>query len=162
MGGYWGFHQTQWPGDTGTEFRNCVNVYEVIMKNDLKSAEAILESWTPRRPSQGLRSRIFGAKPKVDTEPSEAGYQLSWLAPVSVAFLATFLAMGQSATSLSLPPMLSQAISEPGLASYMVAHSPHNSFDNTVGSIDISFSSTTPHGSLSTHVSLLGTNTVRP
>lgn len=122
--------------------------------------DAILSSWTPRRPSRGLKDRIFGAKAEKD--PADTGFELTWLAPVSVAFMATFLALGQNPTSLPLPPLLLQAISEPGLATYMVAHSPHNSFDNTVGSIDVSFSSTTPTGTLSTHVSLLGTNTVRP
>lgn len=122
--------------------------------------DAILRSWTPRRPSRGLKARIFGAK--TERDPGDAGFELTWLAPVSVAFMATFLALGQNPTALPLPPLMQQAISQPGLASYMVAHSPHNSFDNTVGSIDVSFSSTTPPGTLSTHISLLGTNTVRP
>lgn len=122
--------------------------------------DAILGSWIPRQPSRSLKDRIFGAA--VERETVEASFELRWLAPVSVAFMATFLAIGQNPTSLPFTPRLMQAISEPGLASYMVAHSPHNSFDNTVGSLDVSLSSTTPPASLSTHVSLLGTNTLRP
>ncbi|MBL9166535.1 MAG: hypothetical protein JNN07_02200 [Verrucomicrobiales bacterium] len=130
------------------------------MKNDLKSIEAILASWTPRRPSPALKDRIFGPKPEKD--PVEVGFRMTWLAPASVAFVATFLALGQTPSTLTLSPRLAQAISDPELASYMAAHSPHNSFDNTVGSIDVSFSSTTPPSTLSTHMSLLGTNSVRP
>ena len=57
------------------------------MKNDLKSLEAILASWTPRRPSRALKDRIFGPKPEKD--PVEVGFRMTWLAPASVAFVAT-------------------------------------------------------------------------
>lgn len=120
----------------------------------------ILASWTPRPPSRRLRHRLFPLR--AEKESGEPGLQLSWLAPVSVAFVATFLAIGQSPSALPFPTLFSKAIMEPGLASYLGTHSPHNSFDSTLGLGDVSLSSTTPPASLSTHVSLLGTNTVRP
>ena len=54
---------------------------------EMDSLETQLRSWQPRRPSAGLKRRIFSARPDVPTNATFLG----WLAPVTACALLTLL-----------------------------------------------------------------------
>lgn len=123
-----------------------------------------MESWTPRRPSPTLKARIFGSEATAaPLESTLFGLDMNWrfLATATAAFLMLLILAGahpSTLTRLSSGNLSTLALSQPDFASYLGNHSPHNNLALN----DASFASTTPAPTLSTHPSLLGTNTVRP
>lgn len=123
-----------------------------------------MESWTPRRPSPTLKARIFGPEASATTlDATLFGFDMNWrlFATASAAFLILLIMAGahpSTLTRLSSGNLSTLALSQPDFASYLGNHSPHNNLALN----DASFASTSPAPNLSTHPSLLGTNTVRP
>jgi hypothetical protein len=55
--------------------------------NDWNDLETQLRSWTPRRPSKGLESRIFAAAAASAPAAAAAPLRLHWLAPAMAGLL---------------------------------------------------------------------------
>ncbi len=80
--------------------------------------ETQLRSWQPRRPSAGLKRRIFSARPGA---PGNAAF-LGWFAPVTACALFTVLVLNSSsalpAVSRSHGMMMSMILSNQSCAAY--------------------------------------------
>jgi len=80
--------------------------------------ETQLRSWQPRRPSAGLKRRIFSARP--DT-PAPAAF-LGWLAPVTACALLTLLVFNPASnlpgSSTSRGAMMGMVMSNQNYAAY--------------------------------------------
>jgi len=80
--------------------------------------ETQLRSWQPRRPSAGLKRRIFSARP--DT-PTPAAF-LGWLAPVTACALLTLLVFNPAnslpGSSTSRGAMMGMVMSNQNYAAY--------------------------------------------
>ena len=85
---------------------------------EMNLPEAQLRSWQPRRPSAGLKRRIFSARP--DT-PTPAAF-LGWLAPVTACALLTLLVFnsgsGLPVGSNSRGVMMAMVLSNQNYAAY--------------------------------------------
>ena len=60
--------------------------------NELNSWETQLRSWTPRRPSAGLKARLFGRSAAARRERQ---FALGWLAPATVCLLMILVTFNQ-------------------------------------------------------------------
>jgi hypothetical protein len=61
--------------------------------NDPKSWENLLEKWEPRRPSEGLRARLFG-RARVAREAVPTPTMAAWLVPAALCGLLLVLMAG--------------------------------------------------------------------
>jgi len=77
-----------------------------------------LRSWQPRRPSAGLKRRIFSAQPGT---PTAAAF-LGWLAPVTACALLTLLVFNPAnslpSSSTSRGAMIAMVLSNQNYAAY--------------------------------------------
>jgi len=80
--------------------------------------ETQLRSWQPRRPSAGLKRRIFSAQPGT---PTAAAF-LGWLAPVTACALLTLLVFNPAnslpSSSTSRGAMIAMVLSNQNYAAY--------------------------------------------
>jgi len=80
--------------------------------------ETQLRSWQPRRPSAGLKRRIFSARP---VTPAPAAF-LGWLAPVTACALLTLLVFNPASSlpgsSTSRAAMMGMVLSNQNYAAY--------------------------------------------
>jgi hypothetical protein len=89
--------------------------------NRPKPLETLLKDWKPRRPSPGLRARLFGPVP----EPRRARPGTwPWLAPVTVSLLLLVLTFNVRTGGLRLSdatpvPMLALTLSNQSVAAYL-------------------------------------------
>jgi hypothetical protein len=87
-----------------------------------------LRSWTPRRPSAGLRSRLFGARPAARRNPV---ISLNWLAPATGCLLLLFVTVSQQGggwTRSSVSgetPIVALTLSNQSLAAYFPGSFPY-------------------------------------
>ena len=91
--------------------------------NELNPWETPFRSWTPRRPSAGLKARVFGRAVGVE-RPWR--FSLSWLAPVTVCLLLFFVTIGQRngelarlASASNQMPIIAVTLSNVSLAAYL-------------------------------------------
>jgi hypothetical protein len=86
---------------------------------EMNLPETQLRSWQPRRPSAGLKRRIFFARPGT---PTTAAF-LGWLAPVTACALLTLLVFnsgnGLPAGSSSHGTMVAMILSNQNYAAYV-------------------------------------------
>ena len=94
-----------------------------------------MHSWTPRRPSAGLKSRLFPKGPEAESDPADP-IAWRWLAPAMGACVTALVFLAQSHNGLGehaayrLTPTL--ALSNIDLATYYAAApSDHNLLQNT-------------------------------
>ena len=91
--------------------------------NELNPWERSFRSWTPRRPSAGLRARIFGRTAAVE-HPRH--FSLSWLAPATVCLLLLWVCvsqrsgeLGRLAAASNQMPIIAVTLSNVSLAAYL-------------------------------------------
>ncbi len=89
--------------------------------NPPESWETLLTAWKPRRPSPGLRARLFG--PARQSRPVGVG-ALPWLVPASVSVLLFALSFtlrtGEWRWAGSAPePMMAMTLSNQSVAAYL-------------------------------------------
>ena len=91
--------------------------------SELNPWETPFRSWTPRRPSAGLKARIFGRTVAVE-RPRH--FSLSWLAPVTVCLLLFFVTVNQRsgelarlASASNQIPIIAVTLSNVSLAAYL-------------------------------------------
>jgi len=91
--------------------------------SELNPWETPFRSWTPRRPSAGLKARIFGRTVAVE-RPRH--FSLSWLAPVTVCLLLFFVTLAQRngelarlASASNQMPIMAVTLSNVSLAAYL-------------------------------------------
>ena len=89
--------------------------------SELNPWETPFRSWTPHRPSAGLKARIFGRSAAVE-RPRH--FSLSWLAPVTVCLLLFFVTFTQRngqlarlASASNQMPIMAVTLSNVSLAS---------------------------------------------
>ena len=86
--------------------------------NEMNLPETQLRSWQPRRPSAGLKRRIFSAPPAA---PTAAAF-LGWLAPVTACVLLTVLVFnsgnGLSVGSAGRQTTIAMVLSNQSYAAY--------------------------------------------
>ena len=142
--------------------------------NPLKTMEERLKAWTPRRPSPGLKRRLFGVggsrlstafsaqvSDAASSEAAEVAFRAGWLAPTFAAFVIGFFMVVEPGSrrswvsSADLGTMM--AFSQPELSSYYGAgdHAPHNTWGTAT------LESTKPGTSLSTQLRFFATNSVK-
>src|SRR5881396_3233356 len=97
--------------------------------NKLNPWETPFRSWTPRRPSAGLKARVFGGAMAVE-RPRHVS--LGWLAPATVCLLLFFVTVSQRSGELARLaagsnqiPIMAVTLSNVSLAAY-----PPESFAN--------------------------------
>ena len=91
--------------------------------NELNPWETPFRSWTPRRPSAGLKARVFGRALAAE-RPRHVS--LGWLAPATVCLLLFFVTVSQRsgelarlASASSQMPMIAVTLSNVSLAAYL-------------------------------------------
>src|SRR5438128_10405586 len=91
--------------------------------NDWNDLERQLRCWTPRRPSRGLKARLFG--PFVAVR-SERRWAFRWLAPATVCLLLLFVTFNQRngelarlAAGSNQVPMMAVTFSNASFAAYL-------------------------------------------
>src|SRR5262245_8369157 len=91
--------------------------------SELNPWETPFRSWTPRRPSAGLKARIFGRSRALE-RPRH--FALSWLAPVTVCLLLFFVTFTQHngdlsrlASASNQTPIMAVTLSNVSLAAYL-------------------------------------------
>lgn len=88
--------------------------------------ETQLRSWTPRRPSQGLKARLFGRRP---LPRAGARLSLGWLAPATACLLLLFVTFNQTGGGLSVTspqgPIVAMTLSNVSLAAYLPGSFPY-------------------------------------
>jgi hypothetical protein len=83
---------------------------------ELKVTETQLRSWCPRRPSAGLKQKIFSAEAVVPT----ATWLWGGLAPTMACALLTLMAFNHGGDGLGQKPMMAMVLSNQTLATYAV------------------------------------------
>ena len=89
--------------------------------NPPESWETLLRDWKPRRPSPGLRARLFGAAPRPRVaRPST----WPWLAPATISLLLLLVTFrprsgGLESGDAAPPSMLALSLSNQSVASYL-------------------------------------------
>ena len=85
--------------------------------------ERPFRSWTPRRPSAGLKARVFG---RGVAAGHSRHFSLSWLAPATVCLLLFFVTFSQRSDDLARlasasnqMPIIAVTLSNVSLASYL-------------------------------------------
>ena len=85
---------------------------------EMNLPETQLRSWQPRRPSAGLKRRIFSARPGT---PATAAF-LGWLAPATACALLTLLVFNSGnslpGSSTSRRAMMAMVLSNQNFAAY--------------------------------------------
>jgi hypothetical protein len=90
--------------------------------SEWKELETQLRSWIPRRPSAGLRSRVFGAGAAAGRHPAIAW---NWLAPATGGVMLLFVTLSQQNGAWSRfgvsgeAPMVALTLSNQSLAAYL-------------------------------------------
>lgn len=91
--------------------------------NELNPWETQFRSWKPRRPSAGLKARIF-ARTAAAERPRQ--FSLSWLAPVTVCLLLLLVTVRQRggelahlASASNQMPIMAVTLSNVSLAAYV-------------------------------------------
>ena len=91
--------------------------------NKLNPWETPFRSWTPRRPSAGLKARVFGRAVTVE-RPRRVS--LGWLAPATVCLLLFFVTISQRsgelarlASASNQMPIIAVTLSNVSLAAYL-------------------------------------------
>ena len=97
--------------------------------SELNPLETQLRSWTPRRPSPGLKARLFGGRQRPRTE---ARLSLGWLAPVTACLLLLFVTFNQTGGGLAgvsatagQGPIVAMTLSNVSLAAYLPGSFPY-------------------------------------
>ena len=97
--------------------------------NELNPLETQLRSWTPRRPSQGLKTRLFGNPSRAEARSRLAPV---WLAPATACLLLLFVTFNQTggglarvAVSSVQGPMVAMTLSNVSLAAYLPGSFPY-------------------------------------
>src|SRR5207253_9564785 len=92
--------------------------------------ETQLRSWTPRRPSAGLKGRVFG--PSVGVAPGRP-FAFGWLAPATVCVLLLFVTFNQRegelarlAASSDQVPLMAMTLSNMSFAAYLPGSFAHD------------------------------------
>ena len=90
---------------------------------DLNHWETPFRSWTPRRPSAGLKARVFGRAAAVERARH---FSLGWLAPATVCLLLFFVTVNQRSGQLARlgaasnqMPIMAVTLSNVSLAAYL-------------------------------------------
>src|SRR5262249_31310205 len=92
------------------------------MNDSIKDLETRLHSWTPRRPSAGLRARIF-ARPAVVERQAGAGFW--WVAPGTGCLMLWFVTLKQRnsefirLTGTDQAPLMAVTLSNMSFAAYL-------------------------------------------
>jgi len=91
--------------------------------NEWNHWETPLRSWTPRRPSAGLKARVFG---RAVAAARPRHFSLGWLAPATVCLLLLFLTASQRsgelarlASASNQMPIIAVTLSNVSLAAYL-------------------------------------------
>ena len=84
----------------------------------LNATEAQLRSWQPRRPTAGLKQRIFNPVTTATTTPS-ANRWWGALAPAMACVLFTLMAFKHDGDTLDTKPVLSMVMSNQSRATYV-------------------------------------------
>ena len=91
--------------------------------NESKHWETPFRSWTPRRPSAGLKARVFG-RAAAGERPRH--FSLGWLAPATVCLLLFVVTLGQRgdelarlASASNQMPIIAVTLSNVSLAAYL-------------------------------------------
>ena len=90
--------------------------------NELNHWETPFRSWTPRRPSAGLKARVFGRALAVKRRRH---LSLGWLAPATVCLLLFFVTVNQRSGELARlaasnqMPIMAVTLSNVSLAAYL-------------------------------------------
>ena len=91
--------------------------------NELNHWETPFRSWTPRRPSAGLKARVFG-RAVVAGRPRH--FSLGWLVPATVCLLLCFVIVSQRSGELARlaaasnqMPIIAVTLSNVSLAAYL-------------------------------------------
>jgi len=91
--------------------------------NEWNHWETPLRSWTPRRPSAGLKARIFGRSVAAE---GPRHFSLGWLAPATVCLLLLFVTVSQRsgelarlASASNQMPIIAVTLSNVSLAAYL-------------------------------------------
>ena len=120
--------------------------------NEMKQIEALLRSWTPRRPSARIERRLFappaGVKPRAD-------FRLAWAAPTGVALLLTCLLFTQRTTNTVSASVGSGALFAAALSNQSVAPWLPGNFACEQNAVRESFEWTNGSGWISSNGSLL-------
>ena len=66
--------------------------------NEWNHWETPFRSWTPRRPSAGLKARLFG---RAAAAGRPRHFSLGWLAPATVCLMLFFVTVGQRSGELA-------------------------------------------------------------
>ena len=90
---------------------------------ELNHWETPFRSWTPRRPSAGLKARVFGRAAAVERARH---FSLGWLAPATVCLLLFFVTVNQRSGQLARlgvasnqMPIMAVTLSNVSLAAYL-------------------------------------------
>jgi len=91
--------------------------------SEMNDLETQLRTWVPRRPSLGLRKRLFGVPAAaLTTQPSPA-FRFGWLAPATAGVLALFLLSNQRDSDVSASrnsaPLVAMILSNQSPAAYL-------------------------------------------
>ena len=90
--------------------------------NEWNPWETQLRSWTPRRPSAGVKGRLFGGSVALGRERP---WSLSWLAPATICLMLIFVTMNQRSGELARlagsnqAPMMALTLSNVSSAAYL-------------------------------------------
>ena len=91
--------------------------------NELNHWETPFRSWTPRRPSAGLKARVFG---RAVAAGRPRHFSLGWLAPATVCLLLFFVTVNQRsgelarlASASNQMPIIAITLSNVSLAAYL-------------------------------------------
>ncbi len=91
--------------------------------NESKHWETQFRSWTPRRPSAGLKARVFG-RAAAGERPRH--FSLGWLAPATACLLLLFVTVSQRSDELARlasasnqMPIIAVTLSNVSLAAYL-------------------------------------------
>ena len=91
--------------------------------NELNHWERPFRSWTPRRPSAGLKARVFG-RAVLPLRPRR--FSLGWLAPATMCLLLFFVTVSQRSGELARlaaasnqMPIIAVTLSNVSLAAYL-------------------------------------------